>query len=188
MCVYCGSRLGRGSDYEILASAIGTGLAERGMTMVYGAGSIGLMGVAARAALDGGGDVIGVIPQHLDKIEITERNLTELHVTKNMHDRKRLMFDRSDAFFILPGGLGTLDEMMEILTWAQLSLHKRPIVLINHHGYWDQVLSLFSHIITEGFASDTANDLFSVVNDEKAAFAIIDDHDCHNDKARTDLF
>lgn len=162
ICVYCGSRSGVRGDYAQLAEKVGAEIAARGLSMVYGAGSIGLMGIAAQAALDGGADVVGVIPGHLDAVEITANNLTELHVTKNMHDRKLMMFNRSDAFVILPGGLGSLDEMMEILTWAQLSVHDKPVVILNHQGYWDKVLDLFDHIVSEGFADAGIRSLFHI--------------------------
>lgn len=170
ICVYCGSRSGVSEDYGQLAESVGAEIAARSMSMVYGAASIGLMGITAQAALKGGADVIGVIPGHLDAVEITAPNLTELHITKNMHDRKLMMFNRSDAFIILPGGLGSLDEMMEILTWAQLSVHSKPVVILNHRGFWDKVLDLFDHIVSEGFADARIRSLFFIAESIGDAF------------------
>ncbi len=163
VCVYCGSRLGNKSYYETLAQQTGQLIAERDMALVYGAGSIGLMGVTARAARDAGGKVIGIIPKHLDKIEVTQEGLSELHVTDDMHERKKMMFDRSDAFIVLPGGLGTLDETMEMMTWAQLSLHKKPIILINYKNFWSPLVELISHVVEDGFATDSHQQLLTVV-------------------------
>ncbi|MFC3050905.1 LOG family protein [Kordiimonas pumila] len=163
VCVYCGSRMGNKPEYKILASKIGELIAQENMQLVYGAGSIGLMGVVARAARDAGAPVIGIIPQHLDAVEITQDGLSELHITDNMHERKKMMFDRSDAFIVLPGGLGTLDETMEMMTWAQLSLHKKPIVLVNHNGFWSPLIELIKHVVEDGFASEEHGKLITVV-------------------------
>jgi len=153
VCVYCGSRFGDNPAYKNAAESLGAGLAGAGLQLVYGGGSVGLMGVTARACVEAGGDVIGIIPEHLDRIEITQEGLTELIVTHNMHDRKHKMFDRADAFVILPGGLGTLDETFEIMTWAQLNLHRKPIILLNIEGYWTKLVELVNDIVAAGFAS-----------------------------------
>nr|WP_262689675.1 TIGR00730 family Rossman fold protein [Kordiimonas aestuarii] len=173
MCVYCGSRMGKGPEYEALANELGGVIASEGMNLVYGAGSVGLMGVVARAARDAGSDVIGIIPEHLDAVEITQEGLSELHVTRNMHERKKMMFDRSDAFIVLPGGLGTLDETLEIMTWAQLSLHKKPIILLNHKGYWSPLLELINHVVTEGFASRENAALLQVAENVTEAMKLL---------------
>lgn len=153
VCIYCGSRFGDRPGYGHAARTLGEALARAGITVVYGGGSIGLMGAAAETALAAGGKVIGIIPEHLDRVEITLADVTELHVTHNMHDRKRLMFERSDAFVIMPGGLGTLDETFEILTWAQLGLHRKPILLLNIEGYWQSLITLIGELVERGFAS-----------------------------------
>jgi len=163
VCVYCGSRMGNKPYYKTLAEQVGTRLAKEQITLVYGAGSVGLMGVVARAASDMGGKVIGIIPEHLDAVEITQGGLTELHITDDMHERKKMMFDRSDAFIVLPGGLGTLDETMEMMTWAQLSLHRKPIILINYQGFWSPLIELIQHVTEDGFASQEHADLLTVV-------------------------
>lgn len=163
VCVYCGSRMGNKAFYKRLAERTGKLIAANNMNLVYGAGSIGLMGTVARAAKDNGANVIGVIPEHLDEVEITQDGLAELHVTDNMHERKKMMFDRSDAFIVLPGGLGTLDETMEMMTWAQLSLHAKPIVLVNYKDFWTPLVDLIHHVVEDGFASPDHASLIKVV-------------------------
>jgi len=169
VCVYCGSRMGNKPYYETLATNVGKLIATHNMQLVYGAGSIGLMGVVARAASENGADVIGIIPEHLDAIEITQDGLAELHVTDDMHERKKMMFDRSDAFIVLPGGLGTLDETMEMMTWAQLSLHKKPIVLVNYEDFWTPLVELIDHVVSDGFANESHAELLTVVSTAEEA-------------------
>jgi uncharacterized protein (TIGR00730 family) len=163
VCVYCGSRTGNKPHFAETANTLGRLIGEHHIDLVYGAGSIGLMGITARAAIKAGGDVIGIIPEHLDSIEITQDGLSEIHITENMHQRKKMMFDRSDAFIVLPGGLGTLDETLEVMTWAQLSLHKKPIILINQNNYWSPLLELINHVVDDGFASEANRDILHVV-------------------------
>jgi len=174
VCVYCGSRLGNKDLYQKQSENLGQLIAEAGFSLVYGAGSIGLMGVVARAARDSGADVVGVIPEHLDDIEITQPGLSELHVTDNMHQRKKMMFERSDAFVVLPGGLGTLDETLEMMTWAQLSLHNKPIILVNSNGYWSPLVELVQHVVADGFASAENADLLTVVTSPGEAIAFLE--------------
>lgn len=174
VCVYCGSRLGNKDLYQKHTEDLGRFIAEAGFSLVYGAGSIGLMGVVARAARDNGADVVGVIPEHLDDIEITQSGLSELHITDNMHERKKMMFERSDAFVVLPGGLGTLDETLEMMTWAQLSLHNKPIILVNANGYWSPLVELVQHVVTDGFASEENADLLTVVTSPAEAIAFLE--------------
>lgn len=162
VCVYCGSRLGNKDLYQKQAEELGQLIAKADFSLVYGAGSIGLMGVVARAARDNGADVIGIIPEHLDDIEITQSGLAELHITDNMHQRKKMMFERSDAFIVLPGGLGTLDETLEMMTWAQLSLHNKPIILVNSNDYWSPLVELVKHVVADGFASPENGELLTV--------------------------
>ncbi|HEY8352743.1 MAG TPA: TIGR00730 family Rossman fold protein [Sphingomonadales bacterium] len=164
ICVYCGSRPGRDPRLAADAAAFGRTLAEAGITLVYGGGSIGLMGILARSVLEHGGRVIGIIPGHLDHREITQTGLTELHVVGSMHERKRMMFERSDAFVALPGGIGTLDETIEIVTWRQLHLHDKPVILVDLRGYWQPLLKLLDHMNEEGFAGPEVHGLFEVVS------------------------
>ncbi len=153
ICVYCGSRDGDDPAFAAAAEAIGRGVAARGMGLVYGAGDVGLMGRVASAALGGGAPVVGVIPHHLRAREVDKSNLTELIAVDTMHERKMLMFERADAFVALPGGPGTLDELIELLTWRQLGLHEKPAHLLNLGGYWDPLLALLRNTVDRGFAS-----------------------------------
>ena len=152
VCVYCGSRDGDDPAFAAAAEMVGAGIAKRGMGLVYGAGDVGLMGRVATAAMDAGGDVLGVIPQHLFAREVGKRDLSELIVVHTMHERKMIMFDRSDIFVALPGGPGTLDELIELLTWRQLGLHDRPAHLLNLGGYWDPLIALLQTTADRGFA------------------------------------
>jgi hypothetical protein len=163
VCVYCGASRGVSDTFTKVAQDLGRELGERGIRLIYGGGGIGLMGAVADATIAAGGEVIGIIPQHLERAELGHRGLTELKIVDTMHTRKRMMFDRSDAFIILPGGMGTLDETFEIITWRQLGMHDKPVILINHEGYWDPFLALVDHVIDNGFARPAARQLFSVV-------------------------
>ena len=151
ICVFCGSNAGARSEYAEAARALATVLAERKLGIVYGGGNVGLMGVLADAALARGGEVIGVIPQKLVDKEVAHRGVTELLVVETMHERKALMNDLSDAFLALPGGFGTLDEFFEVLTWAQLGFHGKPCALLNVAGYYDGMLAMLDHAVTERF-------------------------------------
>ncbi|MBY0382931.1 MAG: TIGR00730 family Rossman fold protein [Xanthobacteraceae bacterium] len=146
VCVYCGSGPGTDPQFIEAASAFGKTLAENGIRLVYGGGSIGLMGAVARGVLDHGGEVTGIIPDFLTARENAMERVQELIVTKNMHERKQLMFDRSDAFVAFPGGIGTLEELVEQMTWAQLGRHTKPILLANIANFWEPLLSLISHM------------------------------------------
>ena len=184
VCVYCGSRKGDDPVWRRAAERLGHGLAERGIGLVYGGGTIGLMGEIANAALAAGGRVTGIIPTHLDKHEIGHRGVTELLVVESMHERKRLMFERSDAFVVLPGGIGTLDETFEIVTWRQLHLHDKPILLVNQDGYWEPFLKLIDHIVDRDFASVGIRRLFQVVDDVDDVFAALQDASAPREPAR----
>ncbi len=164
VCVYCGSQMGNDPRHRETAAAFGRELAGQGVALVYGGGRIGLMGVVADAVLQAGGKVIGIIPTFLNKVEIGHQHVTELHVVESMHTRKHKMFEMADAFVILPGGLGTLDEAFEIITWRQLNLHDKPIILVNHQNYWQPFLALFDAVIEGGFASVASRRLFTVVD------------------------
>ena len=151
VCVYCGSSFGTDPVYEAAATRTGQSIAENGLRLVYGGGSVGLMGTTAKAALDAGGLVTGIIPHFLEKREAMLTSLDELIVTKDMHERKQLMFQKSDAFIALPGGIGTLEEAVEMMTWAQLGQHKKPVVLVNINGFWSPLLKLLDHMRHQGF-------------------------------------
>lgn len=187
VCVYCGSRTGDESSHAGIAKNIGTILATENFKVIFGAGSIGMMGIVARSALSAGGHVIGVIPEHLNDIEITQPGLTELYVTQNMHERKALMFEKSDAFVILPGGLGSMDEFFEILTWAQLGLHSNPIIILNHKGFWQPLVDLIDHIIDENFAGVKCKSLFQVAETVEEVIEILKTSECDRTPAKPEL-
>jgi uncharacterized protein (TIGR00730 family) len=149
ICVFCGSSMGAKPAYQLAAQQLGKTLAEKGLTLVYGGGNVGLMGVVADATLGAGGQVVGVIPKFLVDKELAHHNLTTLHVVDSMHDRKALMASLSDGFIALPGGYGTLEEFCEVLTWAQLGLHQKPHGLLNIEGYYDALLTFFDHAVAE---------------------------------------
>lgn len=151
ICVYCGSRPGRLQDYADSARALASALVSRNIGLVYGGASVGIMGLLADAVLAAGGNVVGVIPEALLKKEIAHLDLTELHVTQSMHERKMLMADLSDGFIALPGGIGTLEEIFEVWTWAQLGLHSKPCGLLNTAGYYDRLADFLDHTVAEGF-------------------------------------
>ena len=152
VCVYCGSRAGADPAHRVAAVRLGTLLAHSGRRLVYGGGSIGLMTAVADAALAAGGEVIGVIPGFLERLEVGHKGLTELHLVDSMHQRKLRMADLADAFVALPGGLGTLDELLEVITWRQLRLHDKPIFVVDQGGYWQPLLRLLDAVIGGGFA------------------------------------
>lgn len=164
LCVFCGASPGALPAYADEAAALGRAMAENGVRLVYGGGGIGIMGVVARAVLAHGGEVVGIIPEHLQTAEIALDGLTELHVVPDMHTRKRMMFERSDAIAVLPGGFGTLDETFEILTWKQLNLHAKPVVLVNTAGYWDGLLTFCRSMLDAGFIREKHLGMFSVVD------------------------
>jgi uncharacterized protein (TIGR00730 family) len=154
VCVYCGSSTGRGDGYLTAGRRLGNALAQAGIRLVYGGGTKGIMGAVAAGCLEKGGKVTGIIPRFLIKWEATENahtSLDDLIVTEDMHQRKHLMFDHSDAFIALPGGIGTVEEIVEIMTWAQLGRHEKPIVFANIDGFWAPLMSLLEHMRAEGF-------------------------------------
>jgi uncharacterized protein (TIGR00730 family) len=151
LCVYCGSSPGTDPAFVAAAQAFGKILADEGVRLIYGGGSVGLMGALAEATLEHGGEVAGIIPEFLTRRERPRRLAQELVVTRDMHERKRIMFERADGFVALPGGIGTLEEVVEQLTWAQLGRHKKPILIANLNGYWDPLLILIEHMREQKF-------------------------------------
>lgn len=165
VCVFCGSRAGGNTNYALAAHEVGVLIAEMGWRLVYGAGDVGLMGEVARAAQAAGGQSMGVIPTHLMAREQGKRDLTTLVITENMHERKKVMFMNSDAVVVLPGGAGSLDEFFEVLTWAQIGLHEKPIFLLDTDGYWQPLIGLIDHVIVQGFADASIRGHFLIVKD-----------------------
>ena len=173
VCVYCGSSGRVAEPYRESARRTGRLLAEAGIDLVYGGGHVGLMGLAADAALAAGGRVVGIIPDFLHSRELTHKSLSELIVVGSMHERKQRMFERSDAFAILPGGLGTLDETFECMTWKQLGLHDKPIVIVDVEGYWKPLLALLDHALTAGFAPERMRNAVQVVPGPEELIAVL---------------
>lgn len=166
--VYCGSSPGRLPEYAAAATALGRELAERGLGLVYGGAEVGLMGAVADAALAAGGEVLGVLPRTLLEREVAHRGLTELHVVETLHERKALMTSLSDAAIALPGGFGTLDELFEFLTWAQLGLHTKPAGLLDVAGYWTHLLGFVDHMVHERFLRSEQRDALLVAEEPVA--------------------
>ncbi len=169
VAVFCGSRMGGHRAYADAVAELGRGLAERGIGLVYGGGRIGLMGHLADAALDAGGEVVGIIPQFLSAREVAHARVTELVTTESMHARKQLMFARADAFVAMPGGFGTLDETIEIVTWRQLGLHDKPILIVDVEGWARGLVASLEAAIEDGFAESATRRLFDIVPDVAAA-------------------
>lgn len=167
VCIYCGSNFGIRPEFTAAAELLGREIAEMGATLVYGGGNVGLMGVAADSALKAGGQVIGVIPQSLVDREVAHLQVTELKVVTTMHERKALMEKHADAFIALPGGFGTLDELFEIVTWAQLGIHKKPIGLLNVMGYFDKLIEFMNESVAQKFVRPDHRALITVDTDSK---------------------
>lgn len=169
--VFCGAQPGRDPACLAAATALGTGMAEAAIRLIYGGGSIGMMGAVADAVLAGGGAVTGVIPEFLTRREVAHRGVPDMIVTDSMHSRKRHMFEVSDAFVVMPGGLGTLDETAEIVTWRQLGLHDKPILIVDVCGWARTLLAVFDSFIEDGYARPDIRQLYEVVPDVPAALA-----------------
>ena len=164
ICVFCGSAAGTNPVYAATARELGRALAARGLTLVYGGGRVGLMGQVAGSVLDSGGTVVGVIPHALAQKEIAQEDCTELVVVNTMHERKALMADRSGAFVALPGGYGTCDELFEIVTWAQLGIHRKPVALLNVNGFFTPLLAWLDHVVAEGLLRPKHRELLLVAD------------------------
>lgn len=173
LCVYCGSRDGSDPRYCAAASELGSGLAAHGIELVYGGGRYGLMGRVADAVLAGGGRATGIMPVHLQHREVAHPGLSELVIVADMHQRKRTMAERADAFAVLPGGIGTLDETVEILSWRQLGLHRKPVFIVDVADYWSPLAALFDHIVTSNFAAPLVPELVRFVPDVAALWAAL---------------
>lgn len=173
VCVYCGSRAGAMPAYAEAARSLGQAIATQGWRLVYGAGDVGLMGEVARTAQAAGADTFGVIPTHLLEWEVGKTDLTRFIVTETMHERKKVMLMNADAVVVLPGGAGSLDEFFEVLTWRQLGLHAKPVVILNTAGYWDPLLGLIDHVIAQGFADPSLAGFVTVADTPEAAIAAL---------------
>jgi uncharacterized protein (TIGR00730 family) len=165
LCVFCGSRFGTDPGARALAVALGKLLAREGIALVYGGGGVGLMGLLANAALENGGKVVGIIPRFLLQREAGHLRLTETLVVETMHERKLEMFERAEAFVVLPGGIGTLEELFEVLSWRTLGLHTKPIVIVDQNGYWESLAALLRAVVEGGFAEPAHLDHVAFVRD-----------------------
>jgi len=174
VCVFCGSKEGVDPAHKALAQAFGVGLATRGMPLVYGGGEVGIMGVLSDAVLDAGGTVTGIIPKFLMEWEVGNLRCTDLIQTDSMHSRKQLMADMADVFVTLPGGIGSIDETIEIITWKQLRLHTKPIIVLNQGGYWQPMLDMLSATVDGGFTSKESLGLFDVADDLAALWKMLE--------------
>ncbi len=170
ICVFCGASNNVAEEFLEEGRRLGKILAEKGYHMVFGAGDCGMMGAVANAALANKGTVTGVYPRVLDGLEKAHANLTELIIVDDMHSRKHTMFAKSDAFIILPGGFGTMDETFEVITWKQLNTHNKPIILYNYKNFWDSWIALTDQFITQGFASKATKNMYDVVDDLETLF------------------
>lgn len=164
VCVFCGSSTGTNGAFTKEAKALGKALAEQQIGLVFGGGSVGLMNEIANSVLSGGGEAHGVIPDHLLQREVGHKNLTALHVTETMHERKAMMAELSDAFIALPGGYGTFEELMEAITWLQLKIHSKPVILFNIDGYYDKLIEFIDHAKASGFIDDKNKTLLHTVD------------------------
>ncbi|HEY4253505.1 MAG TPA: TIGR00730 family Rossman fold protein [Roseomonas sp.] len=169
VCVFCGASIGNNPAYRAAAEALGREIGKRGLGLVYGGGAIGMMGVVADAALDAGAEVIGIIPHGLLAREAGKRDGIELRVVATMHERKAMMAELTDAFAVLPGGFGTLEEVVEVLTWLQLGIHRKPATFIDTEGYWSRQMAMFDHMVAEGFLRPETRALARIAPDPAAA-------------------
>ena len=165
ICVFCGASTGNRPAYADAARALAALLVERNLTLIYGGGSIGIMGVLADATLASGGRVVGVLPEHLSHREVAHAGVTEMHIVASMHERKALMARRADAFIALPGGLGTLEELFEVLTWSQLGLHTKPCALLNVDGYFDPLIAFLDQAVAREFVQSRHRDMLLIDSD-----------------------
>jgi len=163
VCVFCGAQNAVPKEHLDIATALGETLARAGRSLVYGGGDCGLMGRTANAVLAAKGSVIGVFPRGLRRIEMEHTGLTKMFLVDTMHERKQIMYDRADVFVVLPGGFGTLDEMFEVITWKQIGIHDKPVIIFNHNGYWDNLIALMNGMIDTGFAKPETRRFYSVV-------------------------
>jgi uncharacterized protein (TIGR00730 family) len=187
VCVYCGSSLGRDPAFASVAAEVGRRVAGEGLTLVYGGGSVGLMGVVADAALDAGGRVIGVIPRSVFQREVAHRELSELIEVDSMHDRKLLMFELADAFVALPGGIGTLEELTEVASWAQLGLHDKPVATLDVNGFWQPFHEFLDGIVTEGLLRERNRRLVVNVDEVSRLLDVLRAHEVRSVEKWIDL-
>ena len=173
VCVFCGAQNAVPKEHLEMAYQLGRDLAANGKQLVYGGGDCGLMGAVANGTLEAGGPAIGVFPRSLGRIEVEHKGLTTMHMVDTMHERKQIMYDNADVFVILPGGFGTLDEMFEVITWHQIGIHTKKVVIFNHLGYWNHLIALMDNIIETKFAKEINRTFYTVVNTKDELYALL---------------
>ena len=173
ICVFCGAQNAVPAAHLEMARDLGRDMAKAGKQLVYGGGDCGLMGAVANGCLEGKGKAVGVFPRSLGRIEVEHQGLTTMHMVDTMHERKQIMYDNADVFVILPGGFGTMDEMFEVITWRQIKIHTKQVIIFNHLNYWDHLITLMDNIISTGFAKETNREFYTVVNTKEELYALL---------------
>lgn len=173
ICVFCGAQNAVPKTHIEMARTLGVDMAKAGKQLVYGGGDCGLMGAVANGVLEGNGKAIGVFPRSLGRIEVEHKGLTQMIMVDSMHERKQIMYDHADVFVILPGGFGTLDEMFEVITWHQIGIHSKKVIIFNHENYWDHLISLMNNIIETGFAKEINRTFYTVVNTKEELYSML---------------
>jgi uncharacterized protein (TIGR00730 family) len=173
VCVFCGAQNAVPQVHLDMARTLGNDMAAAGKQLVYGGGDCGLMGAVANGVLEKDGAVIGVFPRSLGRIEAEHRGVTTMHMVDSMHERKQIMYDNADVFVVLPGGFGTLDEMFEVITWRQIKIHEKLVVIYNHNGYWDHMITLMEHMVAQGFARPETRQFYTVANTKEELYALL---------------
>lgn len=173
ICVFCGAQNAVPQEYLDMARELGNDMAKNSKQLVYGGGDCGLMGAVANGVLEKGGQAIGVFPRSLGRIEVEHRGLTQMHMVDSMHERKQIMYDHADTFVILPGGFGTMDEMFEVITWRQIKIHEKHVIIYNFNGYWDKLIQLMDNIIETGFAKPINREFYTVVNTKEELYSLL---------------
>lgn len=173
ICVFCGAQNAVPQSHLDMAKQLGRDMAKAGKQLVYGGGDCGLMGAVANGCLENGGKAIGVFPRSLGRIEVEHRGLTKMYMVDSMHERKQKMYDEAETFVILPGGFGTLDEMFEVITWRQIKIHEKSVIIFNHEGYWDHLIKVMDHIISTGFAKPINRTFYTVVNTKEELYELL---------------
>lgn len=173
ICVFCGAQNAVPQTHLDMAKQLGRDMAKAGKQLVYGGGDCGLMGAVANGVLEEGGKAIGVFPRSLGRIEVEHKGLTTMHMVDSMHERKQIMYDNAETFVILPGGFGTMDEMFEVITWRQIKIHEKSVIIFNHEGYWNDLIKLMDGIISSGFAKPINRTFYTVVNTKEELYELL---------------
>ena len=173
ICVFCGAQNAVPKKHLEMALELGQDMAKAGKKLVYGGGDCGLMGAVANGVIEKGGEAIGVFPRSLGRIEVEHKGLTTMHMVDSMHERKQIMYDNADVFVILPGGCGTLDEMFEVITWRQIKIHEKQVVIFNYNGYWDHLIAMMEHMVSSKFAKPETREFYTVVNTKAELYQLL---------------